>query len=127
MIIFFLQHKVAQKAISDLTSLYGTKYTYGSIIDTICKFKQHCLPVQTSFTLFLPNNDQIYEYFSSFPITLISSNANIVVLNSVYKKSCGRDLKLALNCSHLYKSKTTQVCTSDSFLVFMNQPTTTHA
>uniref|UniRef100_A0AAX7V774 Carboxypeptidase A1 n=1 Tax=Astatotilapia calliptera TaxID=8154 RepID=A0AAX7V774_ASTCA len=28
-------HKVAQKAISDLTSLYGTKYTYGSIIDTI--------------------------------------------------------------------------------------------
>ncbi|XP_003449210.1 carboxypeptidase A5 [Oreochromis niloticus] len=28
-------HKVAQKAVSDLTSLYGTKYAYGSIIDTI--------------------------------------------------------------------------------------------
>ncbi|MEQ2168037.1 Multifunctional pyrimidine synthesis protein CAD [Goodea atripinnis] len=31
----FLQHSVAQKAITDLASLYGTRYQYGSIIDVI--------------------------------------------------------------------------------------------
>lgn len=39
----FPQHNLAKKAISDLASLYGTRYRYGSIINTICKFQQDCL------------------------------------------------------------------------------------
>lgn len=33
----FLQDQLAKSAVTALTSLYGTKYKYGSIIDTICK------------------------------------------------------------------------------------------
>lgn len=32
-----LQNELAKKAVSDLAAVYGTKYTYGSIADTICK------------------------------------------------------------------------------------------
>ena len=37
-----LQHRLARRATRDLASLYGTRYRYGSIITTICKFQQHC-------------------------------------------------------------------------------------
>lgn len=33
----FLQDQLAKSAVEALTSLHGTKYKYGSIIDTICK------------------------------------------------------------------------------------------
>lgn len=33
----FLQDQVAKSAVEALTSLYGTKFKYGSIITTICK------------------------------------------------------------------------------------------
>lgn len=32
-----LQNELAKKAVSDLAAVYGTKYTYGSVVDTICK------------------------------------------------------------------------------------------
>lgn len=32
------QDELASKAATDLESLYGTKYTYGSTFNTICKF-----------------------------------------------------------------------------------------
>lgn len=35
---FLLQNELAEKAVNDLAAVYGTKYTYGSIIDTICEF-----------------------------------------------------------------------------------------
>lgn len=34
------QDELASKAASDLESLYGTKYTYGSTFNTICKYIQ---------------------------------------------------------------------------------------
>lgn len=34
----FLQDRVAKSAVTALASLYGTKFTYGSIIKTICKW-----------------------------------------------------------------------------------------
>jgi len=47
----FLQHKVAQKAITDLASMYGTRYRFGSIINTICEFLKHWLTVETGSIL----------------------------------------------------------------------------
>ena len=39
MFVYFCpQHALAKKAITDLASLYGTRYRYGSIINTICKY-----------------------------------------------------------------------------------------
>lgn len=34
----YSQHELSAKAVAALSSLYGTKYKYGSIITTICKF-----------------------------------------------------------------------------------------
>lgn len=34
---FLLQNELAEKAVNDLAAVYGTKYTYGSIVDTICE------------------------------------------------------------------------------------------
>lgn len=34
----FLQDQISKSAVAALTSLYGTKFQYGSIITTICKW-----------------------------------------------------------------------------------------
>lgn len=33
-----LQNELAKKAVSDLAAVFGTKYTYGSIANTICEY-----------------------------------------------------------------------------------------
>lgn len=37
LVVVPLQNELAKKAVSDLAAVFGTKYTYGSIANTICE------------------------------------------------------------------------------------------
>ena len=71
----FLQHRLARRAVTDLASLYGTRYRFGSIISTICKFQQHYISFTSSHLILIVSK---YHF-------LLLLLLEVVVLNRVTK------------------------------------------
>lgn len=59
----FLQDEVAKSAVAALTSLYGTKFQYGSIYTTICKWVHglRVWPQEEAQLAFLPEGASLLE------------------------------------------------------------------